>query len=246
MAEPNKDADNYIITKILKRKNELKRPKVANIDQLIIIVTANKPKPDLYLIDKLIVSCLIKDITPVIVINKIDVSNNNQVNLLINQYKNVVDTILSCSAITFENIDDVKNILKNKTSVFAGQSAVGKSSILNAISPLINQSTNKLSKIGRGRHTTREIKIFVLEDNILIADTPGFSLLDLEIDHTQLTQYYPEFQEFKCKYSGCSHILEDGCKVIEAVDLGEINKERYLRYCKIYSELKVKWERKYD
>ena len=239
-------SNNYVITKVLPRKNQIIRPKVANIDQLLIVISA-VPKPDLFLVDKLIINCFINNISPVLIINKIDLISNTEINEILNQYENVVEKIILTSALNKINIADLKSFLKNKTSVFAGQSAVGKSSLLNAISPEINQATNVLSKkVERGKHTTRECTIFVLEDNILIADTPGFSMLELDFKFSELPSYYPEFANYKCKFNNCSHINENGCGVIEGVNNGEINKNRYNRYVEMFKQLKTRWDKEYD
>lgn len=238
-------SNNYVITKVFPRFNEITRPKVTNIDQLLIVISA-VPKPDLYLVDKLIVNAVINNISPVLVINKIDLLSKEEINEYINVYENVVDEIVLASA--FEgNVQALKEVLKNKTSVFAGQSAVGKSSLINCIDSSLNQATNILSrKVERGKHTTRECTIFVLDNNILIADTPGFSMLELSIKHTELKSYYPEFENSKCKFANCNHTTEIGCNIKAKVDNGEIDKDRYNRYVEIFNQLKEKWEREYD
>lgn len=180
------------------------------------------------------------------VINKIDLIEEKLLNEYIKIYENVVDSIVLTSALE-NNVQTLKDILKGKTSVFAGQSAVGKSSLINCISPELNQATNILSKkVERGKHTTRECTIFVLDDNILIADTPGFSMLELDIKYNELKDYYPEFDESNCKYNNCTHTTETGCQIKSMINSGEINKDRYDRYCEIFKQLKTKWEREYD
>ncbi len=238
-------SNNYVITKVFPRFNEITRPKVTNIDQLLIVISA-VPKPDLYLVDKLIINAYINKISPVLVINKIDLLSNGQIQEYVNMYENVVDEIVLASA--FEgNVQALKEVLANKTSVFAGQSAVGKSSLINCIDSSLNQATNILSKkVERGKHTTRECTIFVLNNNILIADTPGFSMLELDVKHTDLKSYYPEFDGYNCKFTNCTHTKENGCSVKSAVESNQIDKSRYDRYVEIYNQLKTKWEREYD
>ena len=241
----NDFGNDYVITKVLPRKNEILRPKVTNIDQLLIVVSA-RPKPDLYLIDKLIINAFINNIEPILVINKIDIFEKSELDNIVNQYKSVVSNIILTSAIN-NDLSTLKDILKDKVSVFAGQSAVGKSSLLNSIDKDINQATNILSrKVERGKHTTRECTIFVLHDNIMIADTPGFSMLELNIKYTDLKSYYPEFSDFNCKYYNCTHTSENGCTIKEDVNNGLINIDRYDRYLELYKQLKTKWEREYD
>ncbi len=239
-------SNNYVITKVLPRKNELIRPKVTNIDQLLIVVSP-VPKPDLMLVDKLIINCFINNIEPILVINKSDITSSQQIKDLKEQFEQVVKKIIVVSALKQNNIQELKSVLQNKTSVFAGQSAVGKSSLLNAIDPQINQATNILSKkVERGKHTTRECTIFVLENNILIADTPGFSMLELNFKFPDLPYYYPEFENYKCKFNNCTHTTEVGCEVINAVNNGKINLERYNRYAQLLKQLKQKWDKVYD
>lgn len=236
---------NYVITKVFERNNELIRPKVCNIDQLLIVVSA-VPKPDFLLVDKLIVNCFVNNIDPILIVNKIDLLSQTEIDEIINQYDGVVTQIVLTSALN-NNIGELKEVLKDKVSVFAGQSAVGKSSLLNVIDPHLNQATNILSKkVERGKHTTRECTIFALDNNILIADTPGFSMLELNFKHTELKNYYPEFSGYNCKYNNCSHTKEDGCGILNALNLNQINHSRHKRYTEIYAQLKTKWEKEYD
>ena len=241
----NDFSNDYVITKVLPRKNEILRPKVTNIDQLLIVVSKT-PKPDFYLVDKLIINAYANNIDPIIVINKLDLFTREEIDDIVNQYKDVVDSIILNSAIE-SNLSSLKDILKGKVSVFAGQSAVGKSSLINCIDNNINQSTNILSrKVERGKHTTRECTIFVLKDNIMIADTPGFSMLELNIKYNELKDYYPEFSGYNCKFYNCTHTSENGCGVKEDVNLKKINNDRYNRYLELFKQLKEKWEREYD
>ena len=179
-------------------------------------------------------------------INKIDLFTKEEIDDIVNQYKDVVDSIILTSAIE-SNLSSLKDVLKGKVSVFAGQSAVGKSSLINCIDYNINQSTNILSrKVERGKHTTRECTIFVLKNNIMIADTPGFSMLELNIKYNELKDYYPEFSGYNCKFYNCTHTSENGCGVKENVNLKKINNDRYNRYLELFKQLKDKWEREYD
>ena len=239
-------SSNYVITKVLPRKNELIRPKVSNIDQLLIVISA-LPKPDLYLVDKLIVNSILNNIKPVLVLNKTDLLSQAEIDAYVNEFLPVVDKIILTSALNNKNISELKEVLQDKTSVFAGQSAVGKSSLLNAIDDSINQATNILSKkVERGKHTTRECTIFVLDKNILIADTPGFSMLELNMKHSELAAFYPEFADYTCKFTNCSHTNEQHCNVKNAVEAGDINKDRYERYLEHFKQLKTKWDKQYD
>ena len=241
------DKDKNVITKILPRKNQLVRPYISNLDQLFIVLSKS-PKPDYLLIDKLIIYAKINNITPIIVVNKSDILSEQEIAEIKEQFPTY--KILVVSAIN-KDVTELKQLLVNKISAFAGQSAVGKSSLINAISPNLNLQTNGLSsKIERGQHTTRHNEIYIMDNNIYIADTPGFSMLSLDLKPSELKDYYDDFKVFEndCRYVGCDHINSKAkdCGVVKAVEEGKICLSRFDRYCKIYSELKEKWERKYD
>ncbi len=243
--------DKYIITKIMPRTNSLMRPPLANLDRLFIVV-APSPKPDFMLIDKLIIYCNTNNIKPALLVNKIDVTNDDFASIIKNQYSKVVEDILFVSGKTGEGVGQLKNMLKNNTSAFSGQSAVGKSTLINSICPNLNLSTNVLSKkIERGQHTTRHNQIYVLEEGIYIADTPGFSMLELKgIDSSNLHNYYLEFAPFEsdCTFRECTHINcpPKVCGVVKAVEGNLIDSNRYERYYKLYTQLKQNEEWKYD
>lgn len=238
--------DKYIITKVYPRKNVIPRPCVANIDKLLIII-APEPKPDFLLVDKLIIYSNINNIEPIIVINKCDLVVDNYIEKIKNEYKFVKTYVISAK----ENIgiDAIRQELLGNLSAVCGQSAVGKSSFINAILPNLQLQTQGLSeKISRGKHTTRVNEIHI-GDNLMIADTPGFSNLDLNIDYRDLASYYVEFEPFidDCRYLDCSHIKEGkDCGVCQAVERGDISKDRYLRYVELHKRLKENWENKYD
>ena len=236
----------YIITQVFPRKNIIPRPVIANIDKLLILV-AKEPQIDFYLVDKLIIYCQINNIEPVIVINKCDIATSELLSDVHSQYPDL--QIFEISAKKGTNIDSLKSYINDSICAVCGQSAVGKSSLINCLIPNINLQTQSLSnKISRGKHTTRVNQIFV-SDNIMIADTPGFSNLELNIDYRELKVFYPEFEPFvdKCKYLDCSHIKEGSdCGVVKAVNENKINQDRYYRYIALYQKLKENWEKKYD
>lgn len=239
---------NFVITSFSPRKNCLVRPTVSNVDQLVIVI-APSPAPDFYLVDKLIVYCNMHAINPILVINKTDKTNNEFLTQVISDYAPVVSNIIQTSAAKGE-VNNLKEILTNKLTVFAGQSAVGKSSLLNALFPTLNQQTNVLSKkVDRGKHTTRVCEIFSF-DNCLVADTPGFSMLDLlDLNPSDLSDYYTEFLPYKnCKFSNCNHtnLNDSNCAVAMAVKNNKISLNRYNRYVTIYKKLKESWDKKYD
>lgn len=246
--EPNEyDRGKFIISRVFERKNSIPRPPLANIDKLLIVI-APKPEPDLELVDKLIIYCMTRDIEPIIVLNKQDIAEDGFFDEIKSEYYFL--KVFSISALHLQGIEELKGELHGCITALCGQSAVGKSSFLNALIPNMNLSTQGLSrKIDRGKHTTRVNELYI-HDDIMIADTPGFSSLDLlDIEYTELPLYYPEFDKYldKCRYLDCSHIKEGkDCVIVDAVEKGIINKNRYERYCNLYRKLKETWEKKYD
>ena len=229
------------IEEILPRKNSFIRPPVANIDTMILVFAAASPAPVPELIDKLSVIALHSDAQPAIVINKTDLDRNQAENL-VKTYAPTGFDMFSVSAKTGEGIDDLRDYLKGKVSVFAGCSGVGKSSVLNCVLPDAELKTGRVSeKIQRGRHTTRDVTLIPTGFGGYIADTPGFSSLEIEnITAGDLADYFPEFEEYKydCRFRGCSHINEPDCCVKNAVSEGKIGSSRYESYKQLYSVLK--------
>lgn len=230
-----------VIEKILPRKNELKRPKVANIDQIVFILSAKHPKPDLLMLDKQLAYAEFVNIKPIIIINKMDLANCEEIQKLYTKigYKTII-----ASAKEAIGIEAIKEILKNKTSVFSGNSGVGKSSIINAIYGYNKTEEGEISKKNKkGKNTTTDTKLYEIEENTFIADTPGFSSFDItEIESTELDKCFKEFKDKikNCEFVGCTHIKEKICGIKEAVENGKITQDRYDRYCIIYEELKEK------
>lgn len=230
----------YIIEKVQQRKNILIRPYVTNVEQAIIVV-APIPYPDFYVIDKQTVSLLSMQIPTMIVLNKIDLTESKVVEEnLKNQYKDVAD-FMAVSSVSGEGIFEFKQCLKNKLTVLSGQSAVGKSSLINAV---MGKEVLKVGGISnrnlRGKNTTRAIEIYDIEKNIRIIDTCGFSSFELaNIPCSQLKEYYLEFNKFqsRCEFANCMHLEEKKCGVKEAKDNNQISKERYERYVKMYHEI---------
>ena len=231
-----------IIENIKPRKNEIKRPKIANIDQIVFIISTKNPKPDLLMLDKQLVYVESLNIEPIIVINKIDLSDNyKKIQELYNKigYKTVAIS-------TKENIgiDMLRLELKGKISVFAGNSGVGKSSTINVLFGENKTLEGEISqKNKKGKNTTTDTRLYELENKTYIADTPGFSSFEItEIESNELDKNFREFKDkiCKCEFVGCTHIKEQNCEIKRAVTNGEISKERYDNYCKIYEELKEK------
>lgn len=239
--------EGYLL-KIKKRKNYLIRPAVANIDQAILVVSVLDPKPDLLLIDKLICVCESKDITPIICINKTDLGSKLEESEIANQYIQTGYKIISCSVKNEKGMALIDEILHDKISVFAGQSGVGKSSILNSIMKKEVMEIGDISiKIGRGKNTTRHAEFISIHGGYLV-DTPGFSSFEPQLfSPNQLKELYVEFQQFEntCRFSGCIHINEPDCAVKNAVKSGKISMERHKRYTTIYEIIKqVKKEKR--
>lgn len=241
------DYNQNVIEKIFPRKNALIRPPVSNIDNALIVI-APIPKPDLMLVDKLIVNCNKQDIKPILCYNKTDIEDIRLTKLISKVYSDVIDAVF-VSATTKEGINSLVDMLKGKFTCFAGQSAVGKSSLINSILGKDLLEIGELSRIERGRNTTRHIEIIDIGKDILVADTCGFSSLEsIEMPPEELSLYYDEYMKYadKCKYKGCIHINEPNCAVKQAVEDGKLSKDRYQRYLQIYNEIKDKWSRRYE
>ncbi len=231
-----------VIENIKTRKNEMKRPKIANIDQIVFIISTKNPKPDLLMLDKQLVYAESLNIEPIIVINKIDLSDKyTEIQKIYNKagYK-----IIAISTKENIGIDILRLELKGKISVFAGNSGVGKSSTINVLFGERKTLEGEISrKNKKGKNTTTDTKLYELEKDTYIADTPGFSNFEItEIESNDLDKNFREFKDkiCKCEFVGCTHIKEQNCEIKRAVANDEISKERYDNYCKIYEELKEK------
>lgn len=231
-----------IIEKIKDRKNEMKRPKIANIDQIVFIISTKNPKPDLLMLDKQLAYAEKLEINAIIIVNKIDLQDS-YLNIK-EEYSKVGYKVIVTSAKENKGIEEVKEILKDKVSVFSGNSGVGKSSIINAIYGFNKTEEGEIShKNKKGKNTTTDTKLYEIEPKTYIADTPGFSSFEVnEIDSVDLYKYFIEFEDEvkNCKFVGCTHIKEEDCGVKKAVSNNKISQNRYDRYCLIYNELKEK------
>jgi ribosome biogenesis GTPase / thiamine phosphate phosphatase len=236
------DREGYIM-EIKERENELVRPPIANVDQAILIFSAKDPEFSPHLLDRFLVIIESYQIKPIIVITKIDLANSDEL-LNIKQYAKAYEKIgydvLLTSSKNEIGLEDIYPLLENKITVFAGQSGVGKSSLLNALQPELNLETKAISKhLGRGKHTTRHVELLEI-GNGLVADTPGFSSLDFSnIEAEELTYCYPEMKErfANCKFRGCLHDKEPHCAIKEAVETGEIEEFRYNHYLLFLKEI---------
>ena len=232
--------DDGWIDGIAERRNSLRRPAIANIDQVIVVVAAKEPDIHPLLLDRLLVMIHHSDIPPVLVINKYDLHSEETVQLQ-RIYEDIGYTVLCTSTYTGEGIEELRRVLHGKISAFAGPSGVGKSSLLNAVDPNFAFQTGAVSdKIKRGRHTTRHASLYSLDESSFIMDTPGFSA----IEHTGMTleelmHAFPEFSQYDaaCKFSPCSHSHEPICSVKEAMGAGKISQQRYQSYLTIKSEI---------
>ena len=230
------------IEELLPRKNELVRPPVANLDQLVILSAMADPVPDLRLIDRLTVFAQWNEVTPVLCFNKADLVSKEEQQNLADIYAPTGFPVVFCSTVTGEGIDEVKALLSGKFSVLAGNSGVGKSSMMNAISDRWQLATGNVSeKLGRGRHTTRHVELFQLDDNTLIADTPGFSTLTLpeDIKREELSRLFPEFLErlSDCRFATCMHKNEPDCAIKAALAEGDVAQSRYDNYLAFLEEV---------
>lgn len=239
------EVKNGQIEKILTRKNQFIRPPIANIDQMIIVVSSTNPKPDLLLLDKQIVMAIKNGIEPIICINKIDYDTNYKE--IINVYENIGYQVITTSAKDKIGIEKLILLLQNKTTAFAGNSGVGKSTLTNDImGQNVSEEGKTSEKIERGKHTTKFVELYEVTKNTYIADTPGFSTYEVEdVDYKNLYNFFVEFKPFinGCRYRGCTHIKEQECGVKVAVNKGKIDRGRYERYCLLYENLKgaKKW-----
>ena len=237
-----------VINEILPRKNQLRRPPVSNLDQLIFVVSICEPYPNTLVLDKLIAIAEYKKIDPVIVITKTDIQSGDS---LCDCYASAGFRTFLVSGSAPETAEPVKQLLEGKVSAFTGNSGVGKSTLLNNIDQNLSLETADISKkLGRGRHTTRQVELYKLDNGGYVADTPGFSAMDMDryeiILKDDLQYCFREFEHYlgKCQFHGCSHTDEKGCAVLEAVREGKIQKSRHESYVSMYEDAKKlkEWE----
>lgn len=239
-----------VITEIADRKNCIIRPPLANLDQLIFIVSTCEPAPNYLILDKFIAIAEYKGITPVVAITKTDLGDSRPIHEI---YGGIGIDVVEVKYDDEASVEAVRAILNGKISAFTGNSGAGKSTLLNAVDPTLNIATGEISrKLGRGRHTTRHAELYKLSGGGYIADTPGFSTFETNrydiIRKEELAGCFREFDGLtdKCRFRDCAHICEKGCAVVEAVERGEISVSRHESYKTMYEEAKQlkEWELK--
>lgn len=238
--------DGYVM-KILPRKNSLVRPLIANVDQALIVCSCKEPDFSSILLDKFLMVIEHYQIEPIIIFSKTDLIDDDSLDHYYQAYHKAGYSLFKTSSKNNQGIDEIKEIFKDKVTVFTGQSGVGKSSLLNALDITLNLETNDISKsLGRGKHTTRHVELIKMYGGYL-GDTPGFSSLELDMTPQEAAVAYHDFATLasECKFRGCLHDSEPQCRIKEAVAKGLISKERYEHYLMNLQEVKKKEERKY-
>lgn len=237
-----------VINEILERKVYVKRPKLANITQIVFVVSSQSPKPDLLMLDKQLAFAEFLGIKSFIVLNKTDLDKKTEFKEIKSIYEKIGYQVIETEAKNRKGIELLKKELKGNINAFSGNSGVGKSTLING---LFDQDITLEGEISqrnkRGKNTTTAIRLYQLDKNTYIADTPGFSTFSIEeIESKDLAQYFVEFKEHiaNCEFVGCTHIKEENCGIKEAIKKGEISQARYDRFCKIYQQLKEKEEKK--
>lgn len=230
------------IEEIKDRKNEMQRPPVANVEQLLIFFAVTNPEPSFLLLDKLLIAAETNNLKPVICFNKSDLASDKLKKEYEGIFVNTGYKIIFTSMHDEISINELRNILKDRLSVFSGPSGVGKSSLMNAVQPDFKLATGEISeKLKRGKHTTRHAEIYKLSSGGYVVDTPGFSSFELNgIGEFELKEYYPEIKKFDsgCRFMDCLHMKEPDCVIKEAVQEGVISQIRYNNYVKLLEEIK--------
>lgn len=238
-----------VIDKIIERKVYIKRPKLANITQLVLVISSIDPKPDLLMLDKQLAFAEFLGINAIIVLNKADLDAGNKFEEIKKIYESINYDVIVTEAKLSKGIEGLKRKLLNHVNALSGNSGVGKSTLINQIFNLELTKEGEISKKNkRGKNTTTTSLLYTIDKDTYLADTPGFSTFSVEeIESKNLADYFVEFNKYKylCKYTGCSHMKEDCCRIKIELENGNISISRYQNYCKIYEELKDKEEHKW-
>lgn len=240
------EVEGYIL-KLLPRKNALVRPPICNVDQALLVFSAKEPDLNTLLLNRFLILIEHLHIEPLICISKMDLAVQKDVHQLMFPYEAAGYRVYYVSAQENQGIEEIKHLFKKKVTVITGQSGVGKSSLLNALDIHLNIETNEISKaLGRGKHTTRHVELLKMYDGY-VADTPGFSSLELTMEPIELAHSYHDFEELSqlCKFRGCLHDSEPHCAVKEAVEAGEIDKTRYVDYLQLLKQVKERKDKRY-
>ncbi len=237
----NSEKQEGVIEQILPRKNELKRPKISNLTQIILVVSMKMPNPDLLLLDKQLIFAEFMGLKATIVLNKVDLEDKKEIDKIFELYKNIGYRVIQTNAKEGINIEEIRDLLNGEITAFAGNSGVGKSTLINSIfKQELTQEGNISDKNQRGKNTTTSTTLYKYKENSYIADTPGFSTYEInEIPKEDLCHYFVEFVPYleKCEFQGCSHIKEENCGIKKALESGKISPQRYENYVKIYNNL---------
>ena len=248
MVEISVEKGKGMVEKILPRKNRFIRPAVANVDALVVFAANVNPVTEPFLIDRVSAIAGDQEVPVYLCINKCDLDPALD---LVRIYTHAGFSVICASAETGEGVEQLRELLRGKLTAFTGNTGVGKSSMLNALSPELSLETGEVSeKLGRGRHTTRHVQLYCLEKDTYVADTPGFSSFDTEqmdvLLKENLQYAFPDFEPYlgKCQFHNCSHRTEPGCSVRQGVENGELEQSRYDSYLRLYekSEQIKLWE----